>query len=181
MALKPTIYKCEIALSDINRAYYGMLNLTIAQHPSETVERMVARMIAFCINASNDLQFGAGLSADKEPDILEYTLDNQMLLWIDVGEPSYERIKKASHRAKTVKVYSFNAKSQEWWRQTRNQYNQLSVAVFQFPWQQIQSLAALMQRTMKLSVTVIDDTALIVTDTCQQEIRWNVLQSYSTD
>ncbi|MDH5572857.1 MAG: YaeQ family protein, partial [Gammaproteobacteria bacterium] len=35
MALKPTIYKLRISLSDLNRDYYDTLNLTIAQHPSE--------------------------------------------------------------------------------------------------------------------------------------------------
>ena len=40
MAIKPTIYKFKISLSDLNRDYYTALNLTVAQHPSETVERM---------------------------------------------------------------------------------------------------------------------------------------------
>ena len=43
MALKPTIYKFLIAISDLNQHYYETLNLTVAQHPSETAERMMAR------------------------------------------------------------------------------------------------------------------------------------------
>ncbi|WP_428980175.1 YaeQ family protein [Catenovulum adriaticum] len=35
MALKPTIYKMRIGLSNFNNDYYDNLNLTIAQHPSE--------------------------------------------------------------------------------------------------------------------------------------------------
>jgi uncharacterized protein YaeQ len=50
MALKPTIYKLKIALSDLDRNIYEALNLTIAQHPSETLERMMVRVLAYCIN-----------------------------------------------------------------------------------------------------------------------------------
>ena len=60
MALKPTIYKFKIALADLNRQYYDTLNLTVAQHPSETLERMMARMLAFCLNAQESLAFTKG-------------------------------------------------------------------------------------------------------------------------
>ncbi|QTG90759.1 YaeQ family protein, partial [Vibrio furnissii] len=47
MALKPTIYKFRIALTDMNRDHYDTLNLTVALHPSETEERMMARVLAY--------------------------------------------------------------------------------------------------------------------------------------
>ena len=71
MALKPTIYKSRIALSDVNRNYYDTLNLTIAQHPSETLERMMVRIMAYCINAQENLIFTKGISSPEEPDIWE--------------------------------------------------------------------------------------------------------------
>jgi uncharacterized protein YaeQ len=61
VALKPKIYKFRITLSDIDRNYYDTLNLTIAQHPSETLERMMVRVLAFCINAQKHLAFTKGL------------------------------------------------------------------------------------------------------------------------
>lgn len=69
MALKPTIYKFRIALTDLNRDYYDSLNLTIALHPSETIPRMMARVLAFSMNASPTLLFTKGLSTVEEPDI----------------------------------------------------------------------------------------------------------------
>ena len=98
MAQKSTIYKFRIALSDLERNYYDALNLTIAQHPSESLDRMVAKLLAFSINAQAGLVFTKGLSAVEEPDIWIRTLDEQTSLWIDVGEPSPDRIKKASRR-----------------------------------------------------------------------------------
>ena len=98
-------------MSDLDRNYYDSLNLTIARHPSETLERMVSRLLAYCIHAREGLVFTKGLSSVEEPDIWLHTLDDQLVLWIEVGEPTVERIKKASRLARKVIVYSFNSKS----------------------------------------------------------------------
>ena len=125
MAIKPTIYKLKISLSDLDRHYYDTLNLTLAKHPSESIERMMVRVIAFCINAQEHLSFTKGLSAIDEPDIWVRTLDDQIALWIDIGEPSVERIKKSSSLAPAVRVYSFNTKSDVWWDQAKEKIKQL--------------------------------------------------------
>jgi len=117
LALKPIIYKIRINLSDLDRNYYDTLNLILAQHPSETLERMMVRVLAFCINAQEFLVFTKGLCAVEEPDIWARTLDDRISLWIDVGEPSLERIKKARRLSPVVKIYSFNSKSDRWWTQ----------------------------------------------------------------
>jgi uncharacterized protein YaeQ len=70
MALKPTIYKFTISLSDLNQDYFDTLQLTVALHPSETIERMMARVFAFCLHAHSNqddlLRFTKGLSAVEE-------------------------------------------------------------------------------------------------------------------
>jgi uncharacterized protein YaeQ len=172
VALKPTIYKLRITLSDIDREYYDSLNLTIAQHPSETLERMMARVLAYCINAQEYLVFTQGVCAAEEPDIWAHTLDNQISLWIEVGEPAVDKIKKATGLSQTVKVYSFNSKSNTWWDQGREKINKLTASVFQFQWGSIQALAALVKRTMDLSVTITDDTAYITAEYGACEVSW---------
>ena len=176
MALKPTIYKLKIALSDINRNYYDTLNLTIAQHPSETLERMMVRVLAFCINAQENLVFTKGLSAVEEPDIWARTLDDKISLWIELGEPAVDRIKKATRLAPAVKIYSFNSKSDVWWNQGRAKFNELKASIFQFPWESIQTLATLVQRTMDFSVTITGDSAYIATQSGECEVSWVPLQ-----
>ncbi|MCP4114328.1 MAG: YaeQ family protein [Desulfobacteraceae bacterium] len=177
MALKPTIYKLKVTLSDIDRGYYDTLSLTVAQHPSETLERMMARVLAFCINAREHLSFTKGLSAVEEPDIWARTLDDRISLWIDVGEPALERIKKATRLSPAVKVYTFNSKSDAWWAQGRAKIGELPVAVYQFPWGSIQALAALVNRTMDMSVTISDDTAYVSTGAGECEVSWGALQT----
>ncbi len=176
MALKPTIYKLRISLSDINRNFYDALNLTIAQHPSETLERMMARILAYCINAHEHLEFTKGLSAVDEPDVWIKSLDGQITLWIDVGEPAVDRIKKASRVSSDVKVYCFNSKSNVWWDQAKIKFNKLAVSIYKFEWQNIQDAAALLQRTMDFSVTITGDSAYLATESGECEITWTVLQ-----
>ncbi len=172
MALKPTIYKLRITLSDIDRNYYDTLNLTLAQHPSETLERMMARVLSYCINAQEYLVFTKGLCAAKEPDIWARTLDDQISLWIEVGEPAVDKIRKATRISKTVKVYSFNSKSDIWWDQGRSKFNELTASVYQFHWESIQALAAMVKRTMDLSVTITEDTAYIDAGYGACEVSW---------
>jgi uncharacterized protein YaeQ len=176
MALKPKIYKSRISLSDIDRDYYAALNLTIAQHPSETLERMMVRVLAYCINAQEHLAFTRGLCAVDEPDIWARTLDDQIALWIDVGEPAVDRIKKATRLSRAVRVYSFNSRSDVWWEQGRAKFNQLPVSVYRFPWESIQALAALVQRTMELSVTISGDSAYVAAAAGECEVTWVPLQ-----
>ena len=176
MALKPTIYKFNVSLSDLNRDYYETLNLTLAQHPSETIERMMVRLLAYCVNASERLEFTKGVSAVDEPDIWLHTLDGQLSTWIDVGEPAVDRIKKATRLTDNVKVYSFNSKSPVWWEQSKNQFNQLKVSVYQLQWESIQILASLVQRTMTFSVTITDNSAYVATELGECEVTWIPLQ-----
>ncbi|MES0327101.1 MAG: YaeQ family protein, partial [Gammaproteobacteria bacterium] len=159
-----------------NRNHYDTLNLTLALHPSETIERMMVRVLAYCINAQEHLTFTKGLSDIDEPDIWARTLDDQLTLWIDVGEPAVDRIKKASRIAREVKVYCFNTKSDVWWDQAQAKIRQLKASVFRFKWQDIQALAAMVQRTMEISVTITGDSAYVATEQGECEVNWETLQ-----
>lgn len=177
MALKPTIFKLTIMVSDFNRDHYEGLNLTIAQHPSETTERMLVRVLAYCLNVQEFLSFTKGLSAVDEPDLWVKTLDDQIALWVDVGEPSPERIKKAARQSDQVKVYSFNSKSGSWWSQQREAFSQLNASVFQFQWPQIQAFAQIAERTMDLTLNISGDSVFIASGEKTCEVTWNTLQS----
>ena len=175
MAVKPTIYKLRIALSDLERHYYDALNLTIALHPSETPERMVARVLAFCLNAQSDLSFTKGLSAIEEPDVWVKLMDDTVDLWIDVGEPSVERVKKASRQANNVMIYSFNSKSDVWWDQSRSKLKFPNVSIMRFDYLQIETLASHLERTSDWSVTVSGQSAYITTSSGEVDVSWQIL------
>jgi uncharacterized protein YaeQ len=176
MALKPTIYKLNIALADLNNQHYPTLHLTMAQHPSETSERMLVRMLAFCRHSHADthelMRFTKGLSATDEPDIWHKGLDDVLNYWIDIGEPSFDRMKKACRLSKETYLYSFNSKSAVWWKQNQEQFTKLPIKVFSFDWTDIQSLAKHVGRTMNWSITISDESFFISTNETQIEVRW---------
>jgi len=172
MALKPTIFKFRISLSDLSRDYYDTLNLTVAQHPSETTERMMVRILAYCIDAREHLTFTKGLSEAETPDIWAKTFDEQISLWVEIGEPTFDRIKKACRQAQAVNVYSFNTKSNVWWEQDKNKFEQLNAKYFRFEWDDILTLAKMVERTMDFSVTITENSAYIATQLGECEIPW---------
>lgn len=176
MALKPTIYKATVALSDTDRGLYDSLQLTLAQHPSETMERMMVRLLAYCFNAREGLMFCKGVSDSEEADLWAHELDGTLALWIDVGEPAVDRIRKARRMARAVSVYSFNSKSPVWWSQNRAQFEPLDVAVYRFDWPSVQALAAMATRTMDLSVTIAGGSAYVATQAGEVELSAEPLQ-----
>ncbi len=177
MALKPTIYKFRINLTDMNRDHYDTLSLTVAQHPSENSERMMARVLALCLNANQQLQLTKGISSTDEPDIWSKSLDGQIVAWIEVGEPDVERVKKATRLAQQVSVYSFNTKADVWWQQNQTKLAQLAVEVVQFDYAGIQAFAQLLQRTLDMSIMLSGDNAYISTEQAQCEVPWQTLQT----
>lgn len=177
MALKPTIHKFSISLSDLDRDYYDSLNLTVAQHPSESAERMMVRVLSYCINAQERLEFTKGLSETEEPDLWVKSLDDQIELWIDVGEPSLDRLKKATRQSQHTRVYSFNSKSPTWWDQLQLGRANLEVLVFRFDWPAVQALAKLLERTMVMSVTITGASAYIATERGECEVGWQLLEN----
>ena len=179
MAIKPTIYKLRISLSDLNRDYYDTLNLTIAQHPSETHERMMVRALAYCLNAEEGLAFTKGLSSVDDPDIWLKSLDEQITQWIDVGEPSVDRVKKATRSAQNVKVYCFNTKSDVWWEQSKSKLNMLKASIYRFKWEDFVKLASFVERTMDMSVTITGNSAYVATNLGECDVSWERLQETS--
>jgi uncharacterized protein YaeQ len=152
MALKPTIYKFRVSLTDLNRDYFDNIQLTVAQHPSETLTRLAARLIAFCHCAEPDLQFTKGLSSIEEPDIWTRNLTDDIEHWIEVGEPESERIKKASRVSKKLSIYSFNTKSEAWWKQQGLAISRYANSVYQLDNDGVEAFAGIMTRTMDVSV-----------------------------
>lgn len=158
MAIKSTIYKAELQITDIDRHYYADHQLTIAKHPSESDERMVVRLFAFSWFAAQSLQFTKGLSTDDEPDIWQKSLSDEIELWIDLGQPDEKRIRKACGRSKQVMIVHYQQRSSAvWWEQMANKlqrFNNLSVVVMDDC--SVQALVKMVSRTMRLQCTIQD-------------------------
>jgi uncharacterized protein YaeQ len=158
MALKSTIFKAELEISDIGRGYYAHHSLTIARHPSENDERMMLRLLAFALHADEALQFGDSIGNDDQPSLWQKDLTGAIRLWIDVGQPDEKRIRRACGRAAKVFVYCSGGHSADvWLDQIRNSCKgSRNLTVINLPAGSPAALAGFAQRSMNLQVTVQD-------------------------
>lgn len=155
MALKATIFKASLQVSDMDRNYYGEHSLTLARHPSETDERMMMRVLAFALNAHEHLAFGKGLSDTDEPDLWQKDLTGQILHWIDVGQPDEKRLIRASGRADRVTVYAYGRGADPWWEANSERLERArNLEVWRVPADVSESVGKLAERAMQLQCTV---------------------------
>ena len=156
MALKPTIYKAQIELADSDRNCFESLSLTLAQHPSETLERMAVRLLAYCLNSARGLEFTRGISTADEPDLWLHSDSGEIQHWIEIGHPEEPRLRKACGRALQVSVYAFARSTPTWWKLNGEAISALPhLQVWQFDWAEVEALAAMLSRTVQLNVSTV--------------------------
>ncbi len=158
MALKATIFKATVNISDLDNHYYDELNLTIAQHPSESDKRMMVRLVAYILNVQERLEFTKGLSEEGEPEIWAKNYTDDIELWIDLGRPDETRLRKASHKAQKVLVYSYDENASAiWWKALANKVRDYkNLEVYAFSDEQVAGLESMIERTMQLQATIED-------------------------
>ena len=106
MALTSTLYRFTVDLSDVDRNLYQTLEFRAAMHPSESTPFFVTRILAFCLNYRDGLEFSGGISTPEDPALRVSGLTGGLDLWIDIGNPSAKRIHKASKSARQVMIYT---------------------------------------------------------------------------
>lgn len=167
MALKATVVKAELQLSDLDRHHYATYPLTLAQHPSETDERLMVRLVAFALFASDRLEFGKGLSTDDEPDLWRRDYTGDIEQWIDLGQPDESRIRKACGRARQVIVVNYGGRASDlWWDKHAAALSRLdNLTVVDIDAASVDALAGLIQRSMRLNALIQDGELQLMGDT----------------
>ena len=106
MAAGATIHNVDIQLADVDRGVYETLALRVARHPSETEEYLVARVLAYCLEHTEGIEFSRGLAEPDEPAIVVRDLTGALRAWIEIGSPDAARLHRASKAAPRVAVYT---------------------------------------------------------------------------
>ena len=157
MALKATVYKADLQLADLDRHHFGDYALTLAQHPSETLERVMIRLLAFALNASPTLAFTKGLSAeDDEPELWDTSLDGEIQLWVEFGQSDEKWLRKAAGRARQVQLFCYGGRSVPvWWKSSQQALERYSnLKVIDIPEEAVKAMAGLVDRTMQLQCNI---------------------------
>ena len=180
MALKATIFKAEVQVSDMDRQYYGSHSLTLARHPSETDQRLMVRLLAFCLYASDSLRFGRGLSTEDEADLFDLDATGSIERWIDVGTPDPRDIRKACGQSRHVSVLTYGRTVGVWWRQHGEALSGLSnLTVLNLPAQMGEALGALASRSMSIQCTIQDGIAWVACGDQTVEVFLELLKAES--
>ena len=166
MAQKATIYKVDLSVSDMDRHYYETHKLTVAKHPSETDERLMVRLIAFALNAHEQLEFSRGLSTDDEPDLWDKSLSGEIELWVTLGLPSEKIVRQSCGKAKEVIIYSYGGRTAEvWWDKIKNSTTRFeNLKVINLAEAETKELAQQANRSMKLQVNVQEGDLMVSVD-----------------
>jgi uncharacterized protein YaeQ len=106
LALSALVYTFEVQLSNVDRHVYESLAFKAAQHPSETDEYLIARVLAYCLEYAEGIAFSRGLAEPDEPAIAVRDLTGTVTTWIEVGSPDAARLHKASKASPRVVIYT---------------------------------------------------------------------------
>lgn len=172
MAPKSTVHKARLQVSDMDRGYYGGHELVLAQHPSETDERLMLRVLAFALFAHERLEFGRGLSTDDEPDLWRRDLTGLVEQWIELGQPDESRLRKACGRAREVVLLTYGGRGADlWWEKNEAALARCrNLTVLDIASADSQALAALLRRGMDLQALVQDGVVQLMQDEASLEI-----------
>lgn len=168
MATKSTIIKAKLEIADMDRHYYQTHPLTLARHPSENDQRLMARLVAFALNASEALSFSSSLSSDdNEPELSEKSLTGDILLWVSFGTPDEKWLRKASNRARQVQVFAYGANSVPvWWKQNEKALERYdNLTVWELPESDLAAMAALVARGMTLQCNISEGEITVSNET----------------
>ena len=163
MALGATVYNFDIDLADSDRGVYESLALRVARHPSESDEYLIARVLAYCLEYREGIEFSrGGLSDPDEPPLAVRDLTGALITWIDVGTPDASRLHKACKRAPRVAVYIHKDPSQ-WLRLLAGEriHNSESLELYALDRALVAALTARLERRMAFALSIDDRTLYI--------------------
>ena len=106
MALTALIYSFDVQLSLLDRGVYDAISFKAAQHPSESTEYLMTRVLAYCLEYREGIAFSRGLAEPDEPAITVKDLTGAIQVWIEIGNPSADRLHRASKAAPRVAIYT---------------------------------------------------------------------------
>jgi len=107
MALPATRMEFKVTLSDADRGVDVSKSLIVARHPSETLEHVALRVLAWCVLYDESLEMGAGLSDGEAPDLIAKDPRGDVTAWVSCGRVPWEKLRKALSQNSGARVTAF--------------------------------------------------------------------------
>lgn len=163
MALTATRLEFRIKLSNVDRGVDRDESLVVAQHPSETPDHVVLRVLAWCLLAEERLTFGPGLSTRDTPDLWTHDLTGIPTTWIECGAADGASLKKVMQQHAGLAAHALFSSERrrdelvrevsEWKRIP----DKATLDVWLLPESFVADLARTVQKRQSWSVTVVGE------------------------
>jgi uncharacterized protein YaeQ len=157
MALTATIYSFETELADTDRGVYETLSLRLARQPSETVEYMLTRFLAYCLEYTEGIEFTEGVAAGDQPAILVRDLTGRITSWVEVGMPDAQRLHRGVKLAGRAAVYTHRNVDKVLAELNGKQIHRAAdISVYEFGRVFVEEVGAALQRRTDATISVIE-------------------------
>lgn len=94
MALPSTLHHFDLRVTHADHGLEREVALKVARHPSETMERVWLRVLAWAWKWREGISFGPGLCEPDAPDLLVASPDGRASLVVRVGKPEPARVER---------------------------------------------------------------------------------------
>jgi uncharacterized protein YaeQ len=94
MALPSTLHHFDLRFSLADDGLEGEAALKVARHPSETMERVWLRVLAYAWKWREGISLGPGLCEPEAPDLLALAPGGRASLVVRVGRPEPARVER---------------------------------------------------------------------------------------
>jgi len=94
MALPSTRIDFRLELSNVDRRRDASERIVVACHPSEAVEHVILRVLAYCLLHEDGLAFGPGLADAEGADLWTREGQGRVSTWVECGSAPFEKVKK---------------------------------------------------------------------------------------
>jgi uncharacterized protein YaeQ len=171
VALTATRLEFRVALANVPRGIDREDNVLVAQHPSETREHVVLRMLAWCLLHEERLAFGPGISSPEAADLWTHDLTGRVTTWVECGTARGDDVKRAMQHHTGAAVHAVLASTRKrdellaeiagWKKLPRG----ATLTVWTIDAALVAALAKSEARREKWRVTVLDEHLYVETDT----------------
>jgi uncharacterized protein YaeQ len=162
MALPSTLHHFDLRVSQADHGVEAEAAFKVARHPSETMERVWLRVLAYAWKWRDGISFGPGLCDPDAPDLLAVAPGGRASLVVRVGRPEPARVERDVNQnagAEVAVLFEGARRLAAFLAETRERgfarAGAADLAAIDGP--MLSELAALDERRLKVVVTIVAD------------------------
>lgn len=162
MALSDIRFSWRVQLSDTGRDVSADATLVALLPPTETLDRLYLRLLAWAIWFTPTLRFGPGLAEPDAPGLFDEDLTGRRTVWVGVNPPSAEKMNYAvrhNHGARIGAAFAGHTAYAGFLEGSRTLKGVETVEFVRIEEAFLAALAeALQERRYDVEITIVEDT-----------------------